>query len=84
MVHIYRCVRKSSAPWSLGDHVAYAPFADKECVTVVSPTFVAQKFGTEMIPSVHRAVFGGSLSLICDRVDDNDVRILLATEGDHA
>jgi hypothetical protein len=79
MVHVYRCIRESRAPWSIGDHIAYAPFDIVECVTVVTASLRADKFGTDMIPAVHRDVFSGALEHICDRVDDEDVRILLAS-----
>jgi hypothetical protein len=79
MVHVYRCTGASRAPWSIGDHIAYAPFALEECVTVVTATMKAAKYGTDMIPAVHRDIFSGTLKHVCDRVDDEDVRILLAS-----
>lgn len=79
MVHVYRCVRASVAPWSIGDHIAYAPFAEEHCVIVATARPPAQVFGTDMIPAVHRDVFSGALRHVADRFEDEDLRILLAT-----
>ena len=80
MLHVYRCVRNSTAPWMVGDHVAYAPFDACNCVLHVE---FGRSFGTEMIPTVHRDVFSGALELVYDVVEDTDIdELLLRQVGD--
>jgi hypothetical protein len=77
MRHIFLCVRNSTAPWSIGEHVMYLPFEMRKCVLLVES---GRFFGTDMIPAVHNDVFTGALSLIYDVVEDNDIVELLNHE----
>ena len=72
MLQVYECVRQSSAPWAIGDRVAYAPFDFRDCVLVLGETG-ARSYGTEMIPAVHRDAFNGALTLLYDEVEDSDI-----------
>jgi hypothetical protein len=74
MRHIFLCVRNSTAPWSLGEHVMYLPFEMRRCVLLVE---TGRFFGTDMVPAVHHDVFTGSLRLIYDVVEDGDILELL-------
>ncbi|KPJ79555.1 MAG: hypothetical protein AMS19_10985 [Gemmatimonas sp. SG8_23] len=79
MTRVYLCVSETTAPWSIGDHVVYQVFDSRDCVILVTSESRGRKFGTEIIPSVHRDVFNGALKLLWDRVEDEDVDLLLSS-----